>query len=319
MSLDAWLASRRRTLPSWKVLGRDITGVVSWNLNDTCNYRCSYCTQRRLADRTGRLNDFDAALETLHELPGSWEFKLSGGEPFQQPDLIELVDRLVHRGHVISVQTNFSASDDRLRAFLEATRGALHVFSASLHLDYASVETFVERYERVVAPYAAQGLRFNVTSVATPDRLQQLHDEVAPRFASASIAFKAQPEKERGYVREYSAEQLELLLALGGHNRTGRVVSDFQGRLCHAGSRYLVVKSNGEVSRCYPAARLGGRFARLGSLRDGIELLDRARPCPYTYCNCTVPIERGMVDFDRTGQLEPIPALEPTKEVGPCS
>ena len=26
-------------------------GVVSWNMNTSCNYRCSYCTQRFLDDR----------------------------------------------------------------------------------------------------------------------------------------------------------------------------------------------------------------------------------------------------------------------------
>ena len=28
-----------------------LEGVVSWNMNTTCNYRCTYCTQRFVDDR----------------------------------------------------------------------------------------------------------------------------------------------------------------------------------------------------------------------------------------------------------------------------
>ncbi|MCC6624328.1 MAG: hypothetical protein IT385_23960, partial [Deltaproteobacteria bacterium] len=70
---------------------------------------------------------------------------------------------------------------------------------------------------------------------------------------------------------------------------------DFQGRPCWAGARYFVLKSTGEAWRCYAASRVGGRHARVGSLADGFALADGPRACPYTYCNCTVPIERGMI------------------------
>ncbi|MCA9524525.1 MAG: hypothetical protein KC609_26340, partial [Myxococcales bacterium] len=94
----------------------------------------------------------------------------------------------------------------------------------------------------------------------------------------------------------YDAHDRELLLALGGHNLTGEIAPNFQGRLCAAGSRYLVIKSSGRAYRCYPASRHGGRYAELGSFVEGIQLLDQAQPCPYRYCNCTVPIHRGMID-----------------------
>ena len=281
------------------VLGRRVDGVVSWNVNDTCNYRCSYCTQRFMPERTYRLAEIERYLAAFRRLPGSWEVKLSGGEPFQQPGLAELAAGLVAAGHVVSVQTNFSAPEARLRAFLEATRGALHVFSVSLHLEYASPEAFAERYE-IVEPYVREhGVRFNVTSVAVAARLEELRDVVAPFFAARGIAFKVQPEKIRGQVRDYTDEERGVLLELGGHNQTGEIAHDFQGRLCHAGARYVVIKSDGEAYRCYGASRYGGRYARLGSFVDGIELLDGPRLCPYTYCNCTVPIHRGMIQGTR--------------------
>ncbi|MCA9263156.1 MAG: hypothetical protein KDA60_04885 [Planctomycetales bacterium] len=248
-----------------------------------------------MPDRTGRITEVDETVRAFAQLPGQWEIKLSGGEPFQQPALDQIVRGLVDAGHVVSVQTNFSATTSRLREFLEASRGALHVFSASLHLEYATPQEFFDRYE-IIRPYEAEGVRFHVTSVGTPDRLRQLRDDVAPFFRARGIALKVQPEKVAGYVRSYTDEERALLRELGGHNQTGQIAHNFQGRMCHAGTNYLVIKSTGEAYRCYPASRLGGRFARLGSLQEGIRLLDRPQLCPYTYCNCTVPIQRGMIE-----------------------
>ncbi len=290
-------AAERFPFAPLEILGRAVAGVVTWNLNDTCNYRCTYCTQRFMPARTWKIDDIDRYVRAFEALPGVWEIKLSGGEPFQQPGLERIAAGLTALGHVVSVQTNFSAPAAKLERFLEATAGALHVFSASLHLEYAAAADFVARYEAVIAPWVARhGVRFNVTSVATPARLTQLRDEVAPRFAAAGITFKVQPEKTRGRVRDYSAAEQAQILALGGHNGTGELAADYFGRLCWAGGRYLAIKSDGQVWRCYPASRFGGRFARLGSLHEGFAPLDAPKICPYTYCNCTVPIHRGMIE-----------------------
>ena len=302
--LDRWV-EQKQSLQPWSVLGRQVRGVVSWNMNDVCNYRCSYCTQRHMGDRSGQLEDVPQTLQSLRCLPGHWEFKLSGGEPFRQTGLDEIVTGLVSMGHSISIQTNFSAPEEKLRSFLEATRGALHVFSASLHLDYATPESFVEKYQ-IIKEYASLGVRFHVTSVGVPQRLEQLRDQVQPYFQQHGIELKVQPEKMRGYVREYSDSEKETLLELGGHNQTGKIQHNFQGKLCYSGANYIVIKSNGQAYRCYPASRVGGRFAQLGSLSEGITLNDGPRICPYTYCNCTVPIQRGMIEGQQRGDLDEI-------------
>jgi len=296
MGFDDHLAARRAPLPPLHLLGREVQGVVSWNVNDTCNYRCSYCTQRFMPDRTFRLEEIEPWLAAFGKLPGCWEIKLSGGEPFQQPGLTEITAGLVERGHILSIQTNFSASERKLEAFLDATRGALHVFAASLHLEVDTPEAFAERYALLRPFIAEHGLSFCVTSVAVPERLQHLRDHVAPFFAERGITFKVQPEKVHGVVRPYTAQERALLMELGGHNRTGEIEPNYRGRMCWAGARYLVIKSSGEAFRCYPASRIGGRNARLGSFVEGIELLEGPTLCPYTHCNCTVPIHRGMIE-----------------------
>ena len=93
---------------------------------------------------------------------------------------------------------------------------------------------------------------------------------------------------------DYEPAQLRQLVAHGGHNRTGQVAPDFGGQPCWAGSRYFIVDDRGEAYRCYPARRY--RVERLSNLLDGsFALAPGPTPCRYRYCNCTVPISRGMM------------------------
>ena len=63
-SIDSWMEKKNHPLEPWSVLGRQVHGVVSWNMNDVCNYRCSYCTQRHMGDRSGQLEDVETTLVT---------------------------------------------------------------------------------------------------------------------------------------------------------------------------------------------------------------------------------------------------------------
>ena len=56
-----------------------LEGVASWNMNTTCNYRCSYCTQRFVDDRGQWARDLPRFIAAFAALPGDWEIKLSGG------------------------------------------------------------------------------------------------------------------------------------------------------------------------------------------------------------------------------------------------
>ncbi|HEY1101097.1 MAG TPA: radical SAM protein, partial [Myxococcota bacterium] len=117
-----------------------VEGVVSWNMNTTCNYRCSYCTQRFLDDRHRWATDTPAFLDAFGALPTStgvpWEIKLSGGEPFLHPDFIDVIKGLVQRDLFVSVVTNFSRDDDTIAAFVDAAGDKLRVLSCSLHLEF---------------------------------------------------------------------------------------------------------------------------------------------------------------------------------------
>jgi len=292
---------------SFEATPRPEEGVVSWNINTACNYRCSYCTQRHKEDRGRWSRDTPRFLAAFGRLPGRWEIKLSGGEPFVHPTLEEIVAGLAALGHRISVVTNFSARQEKLDAFVRAASGRLGVFSASLHLEYVrEVGEFIERARWMQArmlAHAAPTLprpHLCVTCVGTRENLPRLR-ALAAQFGAAGVVFKVQPEKQDRDVVPYAPEDEALLLELGGHNHTGAVRHDFQGRPCWSGARYFILDDRGEAFRCYPARRY--RIERMGNfLSEQFRLADAPAQCLYRACNCTVPISRGMMPQEQGEQ-----------------
>ena len=272
-----------------------LEGVASWNMNTTCNYRCSYCTQRFVDDRGQWARDLPKFLSAFAALPGDWEIKLSGGEPFRHPDFLGAVRALAAARRRVSVVTNFSAPEAELREFADATRARPGVISASLHLEYAEPGAFLEKARALAAYHAG---RLVVTCVATRASLPRLA-ELRARFEAAGVTFRVQPEKQDRDVIDYEPGERELLVQLGGHNGTGEIAPSFAGQACWAGARYFIVDHRGEAYRCYPARRFRGEY--LGNLLDGtFRLRAEPEPCRYDYCNCTVPQQRGMVEPRRT-------------------
>jgi MoaA/NifB/PqqE/SkfB family radical SAM enzyme len=283
-------------------------GVVSWNINTMCNYRCSYCTQRFKEDRGRWSRDTPRFLDAFARLPGRWEVKLSGGEPFVHPTLVDIVAGLARLGHRISVVTNFSAGHDKLAAFVAAAMGCVGVVSASLHLEYVDdVDGFADKAVWLAGELAAAAdpslppPSVCVTSVATRATLARL-PALAATFRARGVVYKVQPEKQDRDVIDYAPDEEEQILALGGHNLTGRVRHAYAGRPCWAGARYFILDDAGEAYRCYPARR--AKIERMGSfLSPAFRLADDARPCRYALCNCTVPIARGMMPRDEAAVI----------------
>lgn len=267
-----------------------LEGVVSWNMNTTCNYRCSYCTQRFVDDRGQWATDLPKFLAAFAALPGDWEIKLSGGEPFRHPDFLDAVRALAAANRRVSVVTNFSAPLAELFAFCDHTRARPGVISASLHLEYADPTELVAKAREVAAHHAG---KLVVTCVATRANLPRLPD-LRAQFAAAGLRFNTQPEKQDRDVIAYDDAEREQLVQLGGHNNTGAIAPSFTGQPCWAGARYFIVDHRGDAFRCYPARRQ--RRERLGNLLDGtFRVRTEAAPCQYEYCNCSVPFQRGMV------------------------
>lgn len=277
--------------------------TVEWQVCGVCNYDCSYCIQSR-ASRTGdpSAEVIDGLIVFFAGLPGRWEIKMSGGEPFAaRRFMTHVVPGLIARTpHTVSVLTNLSAPMPVLSEFAAVTQGRLGIVSASLHLESVSAEEFVGKaaaVRRLIGP----GADFVVNTVLVPSRLPEI--EAAKRLVeSAGLRFFPQLLKEKtpAGVHAYGAEERLRLEALVGDAgtadpRRANTAPSYRGRLCWAGVDYFTVAQGGDAWSCRSARRSHEGF--LGNALDGsLRRLDGPARCRYPICPCTVPANRGMIE-----------------------
>ena len=273
--------------------------TVEWQVCGVCNYDCSYCIQSPKT-RVGHPSPDEVAsfLDFFERLPGTWEVKMTGGEPFAFDGfLARIVPGLVERTrHTVSVLTNLSAPVAQLERFAGLTRGRLGIVSASLHLEHVDVAPFVEKARRLreaMDPAAS----LVVNSVLAPGRLDQV---AAARDAveGAGLRFFPQIMKLGGGTFAYDdadRPRVERLVGLSPNPKTANVAPSYRGRLCHTGVDYFVLTQRGDAWRCRTARRHDEGF--LGNVHAGaFALSSEPTPCAYDICPCTVPANRGMVE-----------------------
>jgi sulfatase maturation enzyme AslB (radical SAM superfamily) len=268
------------------------TKTIEWQVAGACNYDCTYCIQSK-AYRRGRPQraQLETAIDTFSALPGRWEIKCSGGEAFAHPLFMQLVvpELVARTPHAISVLTNFSASRAELMEFARLTRGRLAVFSASLHLEFTTVEEFADKiawFSLMLDP----DVKLVVNQVVLPGREA---DATRGRDAieARGVRWFAQLYKHDGGVAAYPEETLVQLIGTRPANRA----PSYRGRTCWAGVDYFTVDKDGDAWSCRTAKR--GGEGKLGNLFDGT-LRRRIAPlaCSYDICPCTVPANRGMIE-----------------------
>jgi organic radical activating enzyme len=274
------------------------TPTVEWQTNGVCNYDCSYCIQSRKY-RSGHPSDdeIDRFLAFFATLPGVWEIKMSGGEPFAFRGFLgRVVPGLARLPHRVSVLTNLSAPVSSLRRFVDLVGDRLAVVSASLHLEYVSVDDFVAK---AVALRAMLGPHTSlvVNSVLVPGTLASL-EEVKRAVEAAGLRYFPQAMKTKRGVVEYDAAEAPALVRIAGRapsSREANLAPSYRGRVCWSGVEYFVLDQRGDAWSCRTAKRFGE--GHLGNALDGtVRLMREPGACAYDICPCTVPANRGMIE-----------------------
>lgn len=274
------------------------TPTIEWQVCGVCNYDCSYCIQSKKS-REGHPSaaEVERFLEFFESLPGSWEVKMSGGEPFAWKGFLDAVipGLIARTRHRLGVLTNLSAPTRSLLRFAELTRGRLAIVSASLHLEFTTVDEFLERALALRGAMDA-GARLVVNEVLVPGRLDEVKRARA-RVEAAGLPWFPQLFKTKHGVFDYGEEQ-GLVRDLVGRDpspRRANVAPSYKGRTCYAGVEYFVLTQFGEAFACRTAKRFGEGY--LGNVLEGkVSLWPEPTRCPYEICPCTVPANRGMIE-----------------------
>lgn len=181
---------------------KDLEPTVEWQVNGHCNYDCPYCIQSKKS-RVGFPNDqtVKAIIGELAKLPGQWEVKMSGGEPFAFKGFVGLVipELVAKTNHKISVLSNFSAPLGVLTRFCELTGERLRITSASLHPDTACVDEFIEKavaYRKLREQHNPHS-SFVVNVVLVPGNVEN-HFDYRKRIEGEGIRYFPQLMKIKG-------------------------------------------------------------------------------------------------------------------------
>jgi MoaA/NifB/PqqE/SkfB family radical SAM enzyme len=272
--------------------------TLEWQTNGICNYDCSYCIQSKKY-RQGHPSDQDIErfLAFFARLPGTWEIKMSGGEPFAFRGFLEkIIPGLAALPHKISVLTNLSAPLSALRKFVDLVGDKLGIISASLHLEFISAEEFIQK-ATTLRSWLPPSASMVVNNVLVPGTLSSL-EEIKRTVESSGLRYFPQVMKTKHGVHQYETSEKKLLPIFLGENPTPKLANtapSYLGRRCYAGVEYFVLDQTGDAWACRTAKRHREGF--LGNvLREEVALWREATPCPYQICPCTVPANRGMIE-----------------------
>ncbi len=273
--------------------------TIEWQVCGMCNYDCTYCIQSPKT-RVGHPSpeEVDKFLTFFASLEGSWEVKMTGGEPFAFPAFLErIIPGLIEStSHKLSLLTNLSAPPAQLRRFAELTRGRLGIVSASIHLEHVEIDAFVDKAKNLRAQIDPSASMV-INAVLVPGRLDQV-ERARAAIESAGLRFFPQVMKiGRGTFDydEHDRANVDRLVGISPNPRKANVAPSYRGRMCHTGVDYFVLTQRGEAWRCRTARRFDEGF--LGNVLDGtFALMNAASPCTYDICPCTVPANRGMIE-----------------------
>lgn len=273
--------------------------TVEWQVCGVCNYDCTYCIQSPKT-RVGQPSEEDVTrfLDFFAALPGSWEVKMTGGEPFAFPAFLErIVPGLIERtAHTVSVLTNLSAPPAQLARFAALTRGRLGIVSASIHLEHVEIDAFVDKaraFRAAIDPAASMV----INAVLVPGRLTEV-EQARGAITAAGLRFFPQVMKLGGGTFAYEEgdrEKVQELIGIRPNPRTANTAPSYRGRTCFTGVDYFVLTQRGDAFRCRTARRFDEGF--LGNVLAGtFALAEAPSPCTYDICPCTVPANRGMIE-----------------------
>lgn len=261
---------------------------IVWNLNQLCNYRCTYCffspeVLGREHIGVGRYS-IDHICKSFDDTGREWLILISGGEPFLYKELIPLV-KLLTRSHHIQLTSNFSRPDVYQFAD-EIDPSRVMIMGASYHPvereNRKSVQDFVDKY----VYFRERGFLIAATYVADPPLLSRMRDDFE-RLRTAGVdnittlTFRGVYEGKQ-YPQAYTEEELELIVELAVDRELETEISrglHYQGRPCNAGFKYFQMNPDGSLHRCCSI------LTDHGNLFEGTARFeDRPTPCTVELC-----------------------------------
>ena len=213
--------------------------IVIWEVTRACQLVCRHCRAEAIPDRNPAELSTDEAIRLFDDLASFGRpaplLVLTGGDPFERPDLTELVAAATARRIPVSLAPSVTANVTRERlaelyaAGAKAVSLSLDGIDAATHDGFRGVEGVFDATLTAARWVTELGYKLQINTTVTPDSLPQLPD----------IA---------GRVRGLGASlwSLFFLVPTGrGHELAGLSPEEVEDVLhfCYDTSKYLSVKA----------------------------------------------------------------------------
>lgn len=182
--------------------------LVTWNLGNKCNYRCSYCPSMFNDGSTGwpTLNDVTQFVKTINErLPHKDIcFRISGGEPTYWKHFLELAELAHSYGNSFTFLSNGSRDADYFATIGKVSTGIL----LSYHPEYTSPDHFIEIAKASKVPVA-------VNMMMVPEKFDQLVEISKYMYDNSGVAIWPKMVLDKinmtNQVADYTQEQKDFI------------------------------------------------------------------------------------------------------------
>ena len=182
--------------------------LVTWNLGNNCNYRCSYCPSMFNDGSTGwpAWNDVKQFVKTINERLSSKDicFRISGGEPTYWKHFLDLAELTHSYGNSFTFLSNGSRDAAYFANIGNVSTGIL----LSYHPEYTSPDHFIEIANASKVPVA-------VNMMMVPKKFDQLVEISKYIYNNSSIAIWPKMVLDKinmtNQVSDYTIEQQELI------------------------------------------------------------------------------------------------------------
>jgi MoaA/NifB/PqqE/SkfB family radical SAM enzyme len=248
--------------------------LACWSIESRCNLRCTYCSKKKEENKVSF--DMQTIKEFWQKTNRKWKINLSGGEPTLHPLFNELVDYLQSEGHFVTVLTNLVGKEFKINSESGAVVAAFHHQTEE---NEELTKTYIERLRCLVE----QGVFIINTYILHPARLNKV-ELMIKKMETEKLPLHLKPLygvfEGKMYPQAYDEKIVKDYFH--GHTfQTCNFIPAMKQPLCAAGKQLIVIRPNGEVSKCFSVQQ------RIGSLAEGVSLKSTEGICTIKkQCNC---------------------------------